>query len=179
MNQNEKVTPACSALGTISLLFALLLLANFGTELLKQIVIVPDSAAALGMAADCRVDELEEEGLSLQECQLMVSQVQIILSSSPSWFRSFQIGLSLLICSAAIASMVAGFGLVNDSRRYIKLAVISFSSLVILDTIAFIAAMNTGPLLRAQYLWPLLLWFCVHLCLALASVQLMTQESRT
>jgi hypothetical protein len=109
----------------------------------------------------------------------MVSSVQIILASSPPWFRPFQIGLSLLVCGAALASMVAGFGLVNDSPRFIKLGVISFSLLVLLDVAAFTAALNTGPLLRAQYLWPLLLWFFIHLCLLMAAFKVMQQESRT
>jgi hypothetical protein len=75
--------------------------------------------------------------------------------------------------------MVAGFGLVNDSPRFIKLGVISFSLLVLLDVAAFTAALNTGPLLRAQYLWPLLLWFFIHLCLLMAAFKVMQQESRT
>lgn len=179
MNQNDSVTTGRTWLGVIALLFALLLLANQANELLKQIVIAPGSAAEIGTAADCRADELAEEGLSLKECQLMVSSVQIILASSPPWFRPFQISLSLLGCGAALASMVAGFGLVNDSPRFIKLGVISFSLLVLLDVAAFTAALNTGPLLRAQYLWPLLLWFFIHLCLLMAAFKVMQQESRT
>ena len=179
MNQNDKLITGQTWLGVVAVLFALLLLANQANELLKQIVIAPGSAAEMGTAADCRADELVEEGLSLQECQLMVAAVQIILASSPPWFRPFQIGLALLVCGVALASMVAGVGLVNDRPRYIKLAVISFSLLVLLDVVAFTAALNTGPLLRAQYLWPLLLWFFIHLCLAMAAFNLMQQESRT
>ena len=179
MNQNDKLIMGQTWLGVVVLVFALLLLANQANELLKQIVIAPGSAAEMGMAADCRADELEEEGLSLQECQLMVAAVQSILASSPPWFRPFQIGLSLLVCGAAIASMVAGFGLVNDSPRCIKLAVTSFFLLVLLDVAAFTAALNTGPLLRAQYLWPLLLWFFIHLCLAMAAFNVMQQERRS
>ena len=178
MNQNDKLITGQTWLGVVGVLFAMLLLANQTNELLKQIVIAPGSAAEMGMAADCRADELAEEGLSLQECRLMVSSVQIILASSPPWFRPFQIGLSLLVCGVALASMVAGFGLVNDSPRFIKLGVISFSLLVLLDVAAFTAALNTGPLLRAQYLWPLLLWFFIHLCLAMAALNGMQRESR-
>jgi len=179
MNQNDKLITGQTWLGVVGVLFAMLLLANQTNELLKQIVIAPGSAAEMGMAADCRADELAEEGLSLQECRLMVSSVQIILASSPPWFRPFQISLSLLVCGAALVSMVAGFGLVNDSPRFIKLGVISFSLLVLLDVAAFTAALNTGPLLRAQYLWPLLLWFFIHLCLLMAAFKVMQQESRT
>ena len=67
------------------MLFGVLLLASHSNELLKQIVIAPGSIAELGVPADCRADELEEEGLSLLECELMVSNVQIILASSPEY----------------------------------------------------------------------------------------------
>ena len=67
----------------------------------------------------------------------------------------------------------------TDSPRFIKLAVISFSLLVLLDVAAFTAALNTGPLLRAQYLSPLLLWFFIHLCLALVAFTVMQRECRT
>ena len=155
-------------LGTVAVLFGVLLFASHGNELLKQIVITPGSTAELGVAANCRADELEEEGLSLQECQLMVSSVQIVLASSPEWFRSFQIALSTLGGLGTIFSIVIGIKLVNRRTDVRRLALICFASLLIIDVIGFFAALNTGPLLRAQYLWPLLIWFFIHLCLLLA-----------
>lgn len=178
MNQDERITSGNSWLGVVAVLFALLLLANQGNELLKQIVIAPGSAAELGIAADCRADELEEEGLTLQECQLLVSSVQIILASSPTWFRPFQIGLSTLASAAALLSLVVGISLVKKDARLTKLAVATFALLLVLDVAGFIAAMSTGPLLRAQYLWPLLLWFFIHLCLFAAVLNMMMQEKK-
>ena len=64
-------------IGVTSVLFGVLLLANHGNEILRQSVIAP--GVAIESAADCRPDELEEENLSLRECQLMVNNVQIIL----------------------------------------------------------------------------------------------------
>lgn len=159
-------------LGAVVMLFGLLFLASQANELLKQTVITPGSVAEMGVAANCRVDELEEEGLSLQECQLMVSSVQIILASSPGWFRSFQIALSSIGSIAAILSLLVGISLVNEGGSNSKLAIISFSTLLLIDVVGFVAATNTGPLLRAQYLWPLLLWFFIHLCILLAVVEI-------
>ena len=168
MSKDQEAITGTVWLGTIAVLFGLLLLAVNANELLKQVVIVPGSTAELGVLADCRADELEEEELSLQECQLMVSSVQIVLASSPDWFRPFQMTLSALGGFGAMLSIVVGFKLVNAQADVRTLALICFASLIVIDVIGFIAAVNTGPLLRAQYLWPLLIWFFIHLCLFLA-----------
>lgn len=147
----------------MAVLFGLLLLASQSNELLKQVVIAPGSSAELGIDANCRADELIEEEISLQECRLMVSNVQIVLASSPAWFRPLQIWLSAITCIGALVSIGVGFGFVNNKRPG-RLASLTFLALIILDIAGFVAAINTGPLLRAQYLSPLFLWFCIHLC---------------
>ncbi len=152
------------------MLFGVLLLASHSTELLKQIVLSPGSSADMNIAAQCREDELEEEQLSLQECQLMVSNVQIVLASSPEWFRSFQISLSSIGIAAALFSLVAAYSLASTVGGKGSMALLSFGMLLLLDVAGFIAAVNTGPLLRAQYLWPLLLWFFIHLCMLIAVI---------
>lgn len=159
-------------LGLVVILFGLLLLASHGNEYLKQLVLVPGSSAELGLPADCRADELEEEGLSLQECQLMVSGVQIILLSSPPWFRPLQLGLSLLGGVLAAASIVTGVGLINSSTLAGRWSIPVFACLLLLDLLAFLAVLNTGPLLRAQYLWPLLLWVFIHITVLTAALGL-------
>jgi hypothetical protein len=155
-------------LGVVAILFGLLLLAGHANEFLKQLVLVPGSSAELGLPADCRPDELEEEGLSLQECQLLVSGVQGILLSSPPWFRQVQLGLSLSGLLLAAASVVIAVGLINQSSLAWRWAIPAFACLLLLDLGAFVAALNTGPLLRAQYLWPLLLWISIHITLLTA-----------
>jgi len=169
MNNNETKGAAIAA---FMMLFGLLLLASHGNELLKQSVIGPGSAADLGAAADCRADELEEEQLSLQECQLMVSSVRIILSSSPAWFRVYQLSLSSLGIVVTLFSLATAFGLVTRLKPFLRLAMLSTALLLLIDTAGFIAAVNTGPLLRAQYLWPLMLWFCIHLCMLVALIRI-------
>lgn len=168
MRSAKSFSDGLPGLGLIVVLFGVLLLASQANELLKQIVISPGSTAELGVAAHCRADELEEEQLSLEECQLMVSNIQITLASSPSWFRSFQIFLSSLGVGAAVFSIIVGSLLVNGVTARRKLALFCFALLVLIDVAGFVSATNTGPLLRAQYLWPLLLWFFIHLCMLVA-----------
>ena len=160
-----------SWLAVVIMLFGLLLLASHGNELLKQAVIGPGSSADLGIAADCRVDELEEEQLTLEECQLMVSNVRIILSSSPEWYRSYQLTLSSFGIAATLFSLVTAFGLINSQSPPLRLAIVSVAMLLFVDVAGFVAAVNTGPMLRAQYLWPLLLWISVHLCMLVAVIR--------
>lgn len=164
----DSTTGNQSPLAVVLMLFGLLALASHGNELLRQAVIIPGSSADLGIAADCRADELEEEQLTLEECQLMVSSVKIFLSSSPVWFRSFQIALASLGAIAALLSIASAIALINRGASAPRLALIAAVLLLTLDVAGFVAAVNTGPLLRAQYLWPLLLWAAIHLCLLMA-----------
>ena len=169
--KNEIAKANMSWLAVMIMLFGLLLLAGHSNELLKQTVIGPGGSADLGMAADCRADELEEEQLSLEECQLMVSNVRIILSSSPQWYRSYQLTLSSLGVAATLFSLVIAFGLINRQSPALRLAILSTALLLTIDVAGFVAAVNTGPLLRAQYLWSLLLWICIHLCMLVAFIR--------
>jgi hypothetical protein len=157
-------------LGVVAVLFGILLLANHGNEFLKQSVLTPGSAAELGVAADCRADELEEEGLSLRECELMVSNVQIALVSSPLWFRPAMLWLSALGIMFATYSVVSGIAFVGERKTNNSLVVSCFAGLVLIDLCIFVAAISTGPLLRAQYLWSTLLWFFIHLSLFTAVI---------
>jgi len=171
MSNSEIKTANFSWLAVVIMLFGLLLLASHGNELLKQAVIGPGSSADLGFPADCPADELEEEQLSLEECQLMVSNVRIILSSSPPWYRSYQMALSSFGVAATLFSLVIAFGIVNRQNPTLRLAVVSIAILLFIDVAGFVAALNIGPLLRAQYLWPLLLWICIHLCMLVAVIR--------
>ena len=168
---NEIAKANVSWLAVVIMLFGLLSLASHSNELLKQAVIGPGSSADLGFAADCRADELEEEQLSLEECQLMVSNVRIILSSSPQWYRTYQLTLSSLGIAATLFSLVAAFALINRQSPPLRLAIVSVAMLLLIDVAGFVAALNIGPLLRAQYLWPLLLWVSIHLCMLIAVIR--------
>ena len=158
------------------MIFGVLLLANHSNELLKQLVIAPGSVAELGVPADCRADELEEEGLSLLECELMVSNVQITLVSSPERFRPLMFLLSVSGVLFAALSISVGFSFVNNKNVNVNWAKSCFVALIVIDAVIFIVATNTGPLLRAQYLWSTLLWFFVHLFLLFAVVSISSKE---
>jgi hypothetical protein len=157
-------------LGIVAVLFGVLLAAAQGNELLTQKVIAPGTAAARDVPADCRADEAAQEGVSAAECELMVAQVRIVLASRPAWFRPFQMGLALAGLLAAFGSIVVGLGLVDDRRWAPSAAAATFGLLLALDVAGFTAALYTGPLLRALYLWNLFLWFAVHLCLTAGAV---------
>jgi hypothetical protein len=162
---------ASRLLGVLSILFGLLFFASNSNELLKQAVLTADAFAALQAEVDCRADELEEEGLSFRECELMLVQVEIALESSPRWFRSVQQILSGIGIVAALVSIALALSLGSNSGNgfTMRLMVWVLGALVALDGAMFIAASQTGPLLRAQYLWPLLLWFFIHLSLVLGA----------
>jgi len=162
-------TDGRSWLGTLTILFGILLFASHANELMTQVVIAPGTAADQGVVADCRPDELEEEGLSLEECQLMVTSVQIRLASQPTWFRSLQIVLTSVGALAAAFSIVVGIALVGAKSYSIKPAVSVFAVLLVIDLASFIAVSASGPLIRALYLEKLLLWFFLHLSLMLAA----------
>lgn len=167
----QNFAAASKLLAVLSILFGVLLFASNSNELLKQAVLSADAFAALQVDADCRADELEEEGLSLRECELMLVQVEIALESSPNWFRSIQIILSATGIAAAVASigLALRLDLASGNRFTLRMLVWVLGGLVVLDSFMFIAALQTGPLLRAQYVWPILLWFFIHLSLVLGA----------
>lgn len=157
-------------LGIIAIVFGVLLAASDANEWLIQAVISPDSVAARGIESECPEDQLEEEGLSAAECRLMVSQVRIMIVSRPEWFRAFQMGLAAVGAVAALISIFVGIALVDGRRWAPSGAVIVFGALLAIDLIQFMATVNTGPLLTAVYLWNILLWFFIHLCMTVAAV---------
>ena len=160
---------SAAGFGAIIVLFGLLAFAGYGNEFLKQVVLAPGTAAELGIAPDCRADELEEENLTALECQLLVSNVQMQLESSPYWFRNLQLIISGIGMVVALASLLVGFAFVHGRNAMIKSGIVCFGILLALDLIGLIGAAGTGPLLRAQYLWPLILWLSIHLSLLLAN----------
>jgi hypothetical protein len=153
----------------VAVLFGVLMAAAQGSELLAQAVIAPDSVAARNVPADCRKDEAEQEGVSVAECELMVANVKTMIASRPPWFRGVQMGLALAGTLAAFGSIVVGLALVEYRRWAPRAAVISFAVLLALDVAGFSAALYTGPLLRALYLWNIFLWFSIHLCLTVGA----------
>jgi hypothetical protein len=152
-------------LGVVALLFGSLMTAAQGNELLLQTVIAPNTAAARNIPADCRPDEAAQEGVSVVECELMVANVRVMIASRPDWFRNVQRGLALVSTLVAFGSVLVGLALADFRPWAPTAAVWTFFTLLVLDAVGFTAALYTGPLLRAVYLWNILLWFSIHLCL--------------
>ena len=165
-------------IGVTSVLFGILLVANNSNEILRQAVILPGSVAESAVAADCRPDELVEEDLSLKECELMVSNIQIMLASSPSWFRPVTICLYILGLVSALFSLVFGMRFVNSPESAQRPLYVSFVLLVGIDLLIFATTSATGPLLRSIYLWPTVLWFFIHLVLLVAVVSYNSESKR-
>ena len=165
-------------IGVTSVLFGILLVANNSNEILRQAVILPGSVAESAVAADCRSDELVEEDLSLKECELMVSNIQIMLASSPPWFRPITIFLYILGLVSALFSLVFGMRFVNSPESAQRPLYVSFVLLVGIDLLIFATTSATGPLLRSIYLWPTLLWFFIHLVLLVAVVSYKAESKR-
>ena len=160
-----------SSLGIVAIVLGVFLTAMHGNELLKHAVIAQPAAGGEQIAEpDCPADELEEEGLSLAECEQLVAHVRTITVSRPDWFRGLQMGLSALGVLVASASVLVGAALLDYRRRAAGAAVLVFGTLAALDVIGFVAVVNAGPLLRELYLWQLLLWFLIHLMMTVAAV---------
>ena len=143
--QNSLARANVTGLAVLITLFGLLLLASHSNELLRQIVIAPGSSADLGVEAACRADELEEEQLSLQECRLMVVDVQIVLSSSPAWFRPYQMTLSSFGIAAALFSIVTAFGLINRQSPPFRSVAVSMGILLLIELGGFSCGSQYRP----------------------------------
>lgn len=160
-----------SWLGVITIVFGVFLTTSHGNEWMKQAVISHSMPASGEMpAADCPVGELEEEGLSLVECEHMVANVKGIALSAPDWFPGFQMVLSGIGTAIAFLSIIVGAALVNYRGWAPTAAILTFSALIAIDVIGFMAAVNAGPILRQIYLGDILLWFFIHLIMVVAAV---------
>lgn len=158
-------------LGVSLLLFSLLFAAQSLTEFSRQLVFSEQRVANAGVIADCRIDELEEEGLSQQECELLLGQLLLGLESTPPWYRSFQLAVSLLAAVVAIACLPQAIALIRNSALRLSALSAALAILLIFDSASFVASLSLGPLMRAQLLWQLALWFFVHLSLLIAVLQ--------
>lgn len=154
-----------TCVGVLAVLFGAILAAGQANEWMVQKVIAPGSAAAQNIPADCREDEAEEEGVSVEECELMVANVRIMIASRPAWFRSAQMTLAAAGAVLALWSILVGVALVDYRVWAPSTAAATFALLLLLDGTQFVAALYTGPLLRAVYLWNIVLWTTIHLCL--------------
>lgn len=160
-----------SALGVVAIVLGVFLTGYHGNELMKQAVTVNAMPASGQLpAADCPPEELEEEGLTLAECEYLVAHVEGIALSTPDWFPSVQMWLALAGTIFAFVSIIVGGALVNYKASAVTAAMLVFAALTLVDVAQFAAVVNTGPLLRDIYLWNILLWFLIHIMMTVGAI---------
>lgn len=158
-------------LGVVAILFGMLFSASTANELMKfSIVGSPPYTIATMPEPDCEEDELVEEGLSETECRQLALAVHDTSISSPAWFVPFYRTLSAVQSVVALLSVIVGMALVNGRSTAGTAAIAVFGALTLLDTISFMAVVNTGPLLRQMYLWNGLIWIVIHGTMAIAAI---------
>lgn len=163
---NSESYPAwASWLGVVIVTLGVLLTAVQGNEWLTHKVVGPPQPAAERPEADCPEDELEEEGLSLAECEQMVANVRSLQVSRPDWFRGFAMASAATGAAVAFGSIFVGAGLVNYRRWAPPAALAVLGALALIDVAQFAAVTQSGPIVRQMYLWDTLLWLLLHLVL--------------
>lgn len=160
-----------SRLGVVAILFGVLLAAWQANEWLKLAIVgTPPYTIATMPEPDCEPDELAEENLSREECFQLAFAVHDISISSPGWFKAFHMTVSGAGTLLALLSVVAGIALVDYRAWAATVAVQVFSALAVLDAVSFTGVVNSGPLIRQMYLWNILLWFFLHLAMAIGAI---------
>jgi len=158
-----------SWLGVTAILLGILFTASEGNEWMRQVIVDNATPANLELpAADCRADELEEEGLSFAECEQMVEAIRSYVVSRPVWFAGVQAWLAAIGTLLALVSVVCGAALANFRISAARIGAGIFALLAVIDAAHFVAAQQAGPILRAIHLPMALQWFVIHLALAIA-----------
>jgi len=157
-------------LGIMTIVFGILLAAMHGTELTRQHVLEPVSAAVQDIPPRCPEFDLEKDGLSVEYCQAMATHIKSQIVATPIWFRDLQIKLSATGIIIALISIYVGIALIDNRRWAPKAAAVIFSVLILIDITGFLAVYNSGPLLRSIYLWNIFLWLAIHFMMTAAVI---------
>lgn len=165
-------TPSwASILGVVTIMLGVFLTALHANEVVKQIVITNNMPVSGEMpSADCPEEELEEEGISVAECEYFIDHVKGLALAAPDWFPGIYITLAAMGAILAFISIIIGGALVNYAPWASKAALFVFSGLVSIDLLQFATVVNTGPTLREAYLGNILLWFVLHLSLLIGAI---------
>ena len=172
-NENNKTSLPhwASILGVVAIMLGVFLTAVHGNEAMKQAVVTSNMPADGVMpAADCPEEELEEEGITVAECEYLIEHVKGVTLAAPDWFPNVQMTLAGIGAVLAFISVIIGGALVNYTPWASKAAMVVFSGLAAVDLLQFAAVVNTGPTLREVYLGGILLWFILHLMLVVGTL---------
>lgn len=169
-----------SALGVVAIVLGVFLTAYHANEWMKNPVLINNMPASGELpAADCPEGELAEEGISVAECEFMVTQVEGIVLSMPDWFPGAMMWLALAGTILAFLSIIVGGALVNYKRTAVTAAIVVFAGLTLVDALQFAAVVNAGPVIRSMYLWHILLWLLIHLLMVAGAMAGRDMEARS
>ncbi len=155
-----------SILGAVAIVLGVFLTAAQATGWLKQTVLINNMHLVGAMPiADCPAAELDEEGISVAECEYLVEHVHGQMLASPDWFPGAMRTFSMIGTILAFVSVIVGGALVNYTPWAPGAAIAVLVGLVLVDILQFAAAALAGPILRDVYLGGSFLWFLLHLML--------------
>jgi len=161
--------PAISAAATwgavMAFVLGLLLAADYGVTASIHHTLSARSAEEWGTRWKCPPDELEEERVSLAECQAMAARVEGIVVARPGWFAGSQILIGVAGAMLALASALAAVAFMDGRRWAVKAFLASIAGLLALDLAQLSLASLTGPLLRSDHLWKYGVWLMIHAAL--------------
>lgn len=159
-----------SWLGAIAIVLGVYLTAVQGNEWMTQYVMsnyMPEGAVP---AAVCPEEELEEEGIDVEECEYLLTRVYGLDASTPDWFPGAYLILAGVGTVLAFASVIIGGALVNYQSWAPRAAILIFALLAAVDVFQFIAVVETGPIIRQMHLTNVLLWFLLHLLMLASAI---------
>jgi len=160
-----------SILGVVAIVLGVFLTAMHGNEWMKQSVIQSNMPASGEMpAADCPLGELDEEGITLNQCEFLVDYVAGFVDAAPEGFADSMKMLSLIGMILAFLSVIIGGALVNYTEWASKAAIAVFAGLALIDLVQFFMIAGAGPIIRDFYLWSILLWLILHAMLLVGAV---------
>ena len=160
-----------SILGVVAIVLGVFLTAMHGNEWMKQSVIathLPETGVM--PAADCPEDELEEEGITLSQCEFLVDFVGGYADATSETFDSAMKHLALAGMILAFLSVIIGGALINYTEWASKAAIAVFAGLALIDLVQFFVVAGAGPLIRDFYLWSVLLWLILHAMLLVGAI---------
>lgn len=160
-----------SILGVVAIMLGVFLTAMHGNEWMKQSVIQANMPASGEMpAADCPLGELDEEGITLAQCEFLVDYVAGFVDAAPEGFADSMKMLALIGTILAFLSVIIGGALVNYTEWSSKAAIAVFAGLALIDLLQFVVVVGSGPIIRDFYLWSILLWLILHSMLLVGAI---------
>lgn len=161
--------PWAEWIGVLAVILGAYLTASFAIHATQQYVFsLPISAEERASELECPEDELIEEGITLVVCEQMQADIETTLITTPEGFLSLQFWLGIAGLLFAAGSIYAGMALVDWRPWAPPVFIAVMAALILLELSGLVAAAESGPLIRKEYLWGYLLWLAIHISFASA-----------